>query len=186
MHADIQIPAVETPGLLIREIRPRDARDFSTYMLREDFQATIATRYSSATEVQKFVARCVRRQALPERSNFHLAAELKVGRQVIGDGFMLLHRPRSAELGWSVHPAMWRRGFGSEIGSALLAIAFEKLGCTAVWAKAFASNTGSIKLMKRIGMTHDRDLPKQKVAPGTTTDVTYYSMKADDYFDAVY
>ncbi|MGI9484220.1 MAG: GNAT family N-acetyltransferase [Hyphomicrobiales bacterium] len=186
MQTAIQIDVIETPALLVREIRPRDARAFSTYMLRDDFQQTISVRYSTAIDVQKFVARSVRRQALPNRTSFHLAAELKACGTVVGDGFVLLHRPKSAELGWSVHPDLWGRGFGTEIGAVLAAIAFERLKCDSVWAKSFSKNEASIKLMERIGMQRDRVVTNREVTRGEHTDVIYYSMKSDDYFDASY
>ena len=165
---------------------PRDTRAFCDYMLREDFQENISVRFSNALEVQRFVARCVRRQALPDRTVFHLAAELKHTSSVIGDGFILQHRPKSAELGWSVHPDMWGRGFGTEIAKVLIAIAFEKLACDTVWAKSFAKNTASIRLMERNGLTFDRKEVDQQVAAGVHTDVVYHSMNADAYFDASY
>ncbi len=185
-HTAIQISGVETKALLLREIQASDARAFADYMLRDDFQRTIAMRHKSALEVQRFVARCVRRQALPNRTSFHLACDLKLTSSVIGDGFIVLHRPKSAELGWSVHPDMWGRGFGTEIGNALIGIAFEKLKCDTVWAKSFVENRASIRLMERNGLTFDRKEVDMNVAEGVRTDVVYHSMNADAYFDASY
>ena len=186
MHTAVQISGIETPRLFIREIRSRDSRQFSDYMLRADYQAAIAVRYTHSAEVENFVSRSVRRQKLPNRTSFHLAAVSKENGKIIGDGFITKHRPRSAELGWGVHPGYWQLGLGTEIGEALIAVGFEKLDCALLWAKSFAANTGSIRLMDRIGLSHDRLAPDQQVAPGVRTDVTYYSMKADDYFEAAY
>ena len=185
-HTAIQISGVETKALLLREIESSDARAFADYMLRDEFQRMIAVRYKSALEVQRFVARCVRRQALPNRTSFQLACELKLTSSVVGDGFVVLHRPKSAELGWNVHPDMWGRGFGTEIGKALIAIAFERLKCDTVWAKSFVDNKASICLMERNGLTFDRKEIDLNVANGVRADVVYHSMNADAYFDASY
>ncbi len=186
MGTKVEIKGVETPGLMIRDMVAHDARSFSRYMLREEYQATIAVRHQSATDVQKFVARCLRRQAALTRSVFHLSAELKASNQVVGDGFIIMNRPKTFEIGWGVHPELWGRGFGTEIGRALMAIAFEKLGATTVWAKSFASNTASLKLCDKLGMTEDRMAKNHPVGPGFRTDVSFRSISASEYFDAPY
>lgn len=186
MGTKVEIKGVETPGLLIREMKASDARSFARYMMRDDYQAKIAVRYESAADIQKFVARCLRRQAALTRSVFHLSAELKASGQVMGDGFLIMNRPKTFEIGWGVHPDLWGRGFGVEIGGALLAIAFERLGAETVWAKSFVSNEASLKIMKKLGMPEQKVAENHQVAPGFRTDVAFHSISAADYFDAPY
>ncbi|QPC44771.1 GNAT family N-acetyltransferase [Kaustia mangrovi] len=186
MRAALQISRVETPALVLREIRARDARSFAAYMLSKDYQSHIAVRYASPADVQGFVARSLRRQMSPNRSLYHLAAELKATGHVIGDAFLQLNRPRSAEIGWGVHPDLWNRGFATEIGRAMLAIGFERLGCSRLWAKAFAENAASIRVMEKIGMRRERFARDQYVGNGIRTDVYVYAMTLEDYFDAPY
>ena len=186
MGTKVEIKGVQTPGLVIRDMVAPDARSLARYMLREEYQATIAVRYETAADVQKFVARCLRRQASLTRSVFHLSAELKASNEVVGDGFIIMNRPKTFEIGWGVHPELWGRGFGTEIGRALMAIAFEKLGATTVWAKSFASNTASLRVCEKLGMTEDRVSKNHPVAPGFRTDVSFRSISADTYFDAPY
>lgn len=186
MGTKVEIKGIETPGLMIRDMVAADARSFARYMLLDEYQAKIAVRYESAADVQKFVARCLRRQTALTRSVFHLSAELKASNQVVGDGFIIMNRPKTFEIGWGVHPELWGRGFGTEIGQALLAIAFEKLGATTVWAKSFASNEASLRLCEKLGMAEDRLAKNHPVGPGFRTDVSFRSISADSYFDAPY
>ncbi|NNF77610.1 MAG: GNAT family N-acetyltransferase [Rhizobiales bacterium] len=186
MGTKVEIKGVQTPGLVIRDMVAPDARSLARYMLRDEYQATIAVRYETAADVQKFVARCLRRQAALTRSVFHLSAELKASSEVVGDGFIIMNRPKTFEIGWGVHPELWGRGFGTELGHALMAIAFEKLGATTVWAKSFASNVASLRVCDKLGMTEDRVSKNHPVAPGFRTDVSFRSISADDYFDAPY
>ena len=182
----VEIKGIETPGLIIREMKAADARSFARYMMRDDYQAKIAVRYESAADIQKFVARCLRRQAALTRSVFHLSAELKASGQVMGDGFLVMNRPKTFEIGWGVHPELWGRGFGGEIGKALLAIAFERLSAETVWAKSFVSNEASLRIMKKLGMSEQKTSENHEVAPGFRTDVSFYSLRSSDYFDAPY
>lgn len=186
MRAALQISRMETPALVLREIRARDARSFAGYMLRKEYQTNIAVRYASPADVQGFVARSLRRQMSPNRSLYHLAAELKATGHVVGDAFLQLNRPRSAEIGWGVHPDLWNRGFATEIGRAMLAIGFERLGCSRLWAKSFAGNASSVRVMEKIGMRRERFARDQYVGNGIRTDVYVYAVTLDDYFDAPY
>jgi len=72
-----------------------------------------------------------------------LAAEEKHSREVVGDGFLIVHQDKSVEIGWGLHPALWRLGFGTEIGGALLALAVEKLKAKSVWCKIMKPNVAS-------------------------------------------
>ncbi len=101
MGIKVEIKALETPGLVMWEMIAADARSFAQYMLREDYQSTIAIRYQSAADVQKFIARCLRRRQIAHnRSVFHLSDGLKASGHVIGDGFVVMNRPKIFEIDW--------------------------------------------------------------------------------------
>lgn len=143
-------------------------------------------RYANASDVQGFVARTLRRQMSPNRSLYHLAAELKATGTVVGDGFVQLNRPQAAEIGWGVHPDLWSRGFATEIGRALMAIGFERLNCVRLWSKAFAENAASMRVMDKLGMHQERFAQDQYVGNGIRTDIYVYAITADEYFDTPY
>ncbi len=186
MKTAAQVAPLETRALLVREIRREDVRDFAAYMTRPDYQRHLAQRYETPADVQGFVARCLRRQCLPNRRGFYLGAELKATGHVVGDGFLILHDGRTGEIGWGIHPDLWGHGFATELARALLCVGFEKLGCEKIWSKAFASNHASMRIMEKIGMSHQQLVRGQRVAPGLRTDVSYWSMTAGDYFEAAY
>lgn len=60
-----------------------------------------------------------------------------------------------AELGWTVDPGHAGRGYATEIGRALLELAFAELGMRRVVANAFADNAPSLRIMERIGMRQE-------------------------------
>ncbi len=181
-----KLPAIETPSLLLREIAPRDAAAFCNFMMQEDYQRHIAMRLSSEAEVKSFVTRAVARQGEERRTVFHLAAEEKLSGEAIGDGFLILQRPKAVEIGWGLHPAMWRMGLGTEIGEALLALAFERLRAVNVWCKVMTGNDASAKLARRIGFRHLKSHPDYPTRPGQKGLVEFYTMSASDYFELAY
>lgn len=181
-----RLPAIETPSLLLREIELRDAVPFCNFMVQPDYQRHIAMRLSGEAEVRAFVSRAVARQGEERRTVFHLAAEEKLSGEAIGDGFLILQKPKAVEIGWGLHPAMWRMGLGTEIGQALIGLAFERLKAERVWCKVMSPNSASAKLAKRIGMKHLQSHPDYPAGGGRFAPVEFYAMSSEEYFDLVY
>jgi ribosomal-protein-alanine N-acetyltransferase len=180
------LPAVETPSLILREIAGRDWRAFMTFMTGTAYQRHIALKLRNEAEIKAFVARQVARQGDERRNVFHLAAEGKDKRVAVGDGFIILGRNGLAEIGWGVSPDHWHRGLGTEIGRALLGLAFERVSAARVWAKVMSGNGASLKLARRIGLKHERSYPDYPAGQGKFTAVEIFALRAEDYFDAPY
>ena len=181
-----KLPAVETQSLVLREIELRDAPSFSNFMTQDAYQRHIAVRLASEQEVRAFVTRSVARQGDERRNVFHLAAEEKLSGEAIGDGFLILQHPKTVEIGWGLHPAMWRMGLGTEIGQALLGLAFERLRAENVWCKVMSGNTASAKLARRIGLRHLPSLTEHRASPRRNGAVEFYALSERDYFDLGY
>ena len=109
------LPLADTPNLIVREIESYDVKAFAGFMMQPRYQRYTAMRLRSDAEVAAFVLRSVARQGDDRRNVFHLAAEERSSGEAIGDGFLIMQRDRTIELGWGVHPAMWSCGFGTEI-----------------------------------------------------------------------
>ena len=180
------IPAVETRSLVLREIESRDWKAFSHFMTQQAYQRHIAMRLRNEEDVKNFVTRQVARQGDERRHIFHLAAEEKKRTFAVGDGFIILGRGGLAEIGWGVAPDLWGRGFGTEIGRALVGLAFERVGAVRVFAKVMASNAASLKLAERIGFKHERSHPDYPAGQGRFEAVEFFAMTGEDYFNAGY
>ena len=155
-------------------------------MTQARYQRHITHRLRDGDMVQDFVARQVAAQNDSRRHVYHLAAEEKQSGDVIGEGFVIAHRNGSHELGWGVHPAMWSKGYGTEIGRALLALGFEGLKARTMWSKVMADNAASIKLALRIGMTHQESVAAYALGQGKIGPVDVYSMSQSAYFELPY
>jgi RimJ/RimL family protein N-acetyltransferase len=180
------LPAVETRQLILREIEPRDAKAFAGFMTQESYQRHIAMRLRDEAEVKAFVTRSVARRGDERRNVFHLAAEEKSSGEAVGDGFIILQRKGLLEVGWGVHPAMWAMGIGSEIGTALLGLGFERLGAARIWCKTMTQNRASGKLARRIGMRHVQSRADYPAGAGRFEAVEIFAMTAAQYFDLAY
>ncbi len=59
------------------------------------------------------------------------------------------------EIGWSLHPDFQGRGLATEGAAELLRIGFDELGLHRIVAEADARNTGSIRVMEKLGMRRE-------------------------------
>jgi RimJ/RimL family protein N-acetyltransferase len=179
------LPALETTGLIVREIEADDARAFARFMSHRSYQRHLTLRLSTPAEIAAFVRRSMARQYEERRRSFHLAAECKLRHIAVGDGFIQLARG-AAEIGWGVDPALWGQGFGSQIAGALMALAIERLGAEQVWAKVMGENAASLKVARKVGLKHLRSHNDFPSAQGRLTTVEIFAISAGDYYDIPY
>ena len=62
------------------------------------------------------------------------------------------------ELGWWLKPSHWHRGFASEAARHAYEMAFYRHGLTRLIARAYDTNTASVRIIQDLGMTHERTL----------------------------
>lgn len=80
---------------------------------------------------------------------------------IVGHGG-LFSSPRQAgevEVGYVIKPALWGRGFASEITMAALELGFESLGLQRIIGIAQSANAASLRVMKKCGMVFEAELP---------------------------
>jgi [ribosomal protein S5]-alanine N-acetyltransferase len=170
------LTSLETPHLILREFQRGDADELAAFMTQARYQRHIAHRLRDGAMVKDFLHRQMAAQRDSRRHVFHLAAEEKYSGDVVGEGFLIAHGDGSHEIGC----------LGTEIGQALLAIAFEHLKAKRVWSKVMVANTASTKLARRIGMALVTTHATYTLAPGHAGPVDVYALTATDYFDLPY
>jgi [ribosomal protein S5]-alanine N-acetyltransferase len=180
------IPPVATPHLVLREMMETDVEDLTAFVTQQRYQRYISHRLRTDAEVRAFVKRHILAQGDQRRKIYHLSAEEIMSGEVIGDAFIISHADGSYEIGWGVHPAMWRMGFGTEIGRAILGLCFERLKADHVWCKVMVANTASARLAKRIGMNAVHTHVQYPLGQGRHENVDVLSINADAYFELPY
>ena len=178
--------SVETPNLTLREMRGSDVEALAGFMTQPRYQRFIAHRFRDESEVGAFVSRQVAAQSEQRRQVFHLAAEERHSHEVVGDGFLIVHQDVTIEIGWGLHPALWRVGFGTEIGRALVGVAMERLKAKSVWCKVMKPNVASSCLAKRVGFQLVETKHHHPVGHGNFEDVDVFKMDDETYFDLPY
>ncbi|MCA0432532.1 MAG: GNAT family N-acetyltransferase [Proteobacteria bacterium] len=182
----LTLPAIETPNLVLREIRSADARYLASFMTQPRYQKHIAHRLKDDAAVQEFVRRQVAVQGDMRRQVYHLASEEKLSGEVVGEGFIIVHPGQGCEIGWGVHPAMWSMGLGTEIGRALLGLGFERMKAQNLWCKVMTANGASAAVAKHIGMQEVGKHADYAIGQGRFEPVIIFRITAAQYFDLPY
>jgi [ribosomal protein S5]-alanine N-acetyltransferase len=180
------LPTLTTPRLFIREMNTEDAPGLAGYLVQPRYQRYVSHRLKDDHEVLAFVRRTIGSQGDRRRRIYHLVAESQNTGTVVGDGFIILHHDGTHEIGWGVNPTIWNQGYGSEIGSALMALSVELLNASAVWCKVMAENLASSKLAMRIGMKLEVTRQDVVVSGTRREKVEFYRISSDEYFDIPY
>ena len=88
---------------------------------------------------------------------------------------------RTGELGYVFHPESHGHGFAAEAAIELLRLGFEQLGMHRIIARLDARNTGSVNLLKRLGLRQEAHFVQNEYLKGEWTDELVFAMLADEW-----
>lgn len=134
--------------------------------------------------VGSFLARRLRQTVIDgDDSAIVLAATIPPSDRVIGEFMLRLSSAthRQGEIGWSLHPDSQGRGYATEASRELLRLGFEELGLHRIVADADPRNTGSIRIMERLGMRREADYVDAYFLKGEWVSETHYAILEDEW-----
>lgn len=90
----------------------------------------------------------------------------------------------TGELGWILHMAHWKQGYGTELAAELIRYGFEDLKLRRITAPCAAVNYGSARVMERNGMRREATHVKAFWAriDKEWIDEAVYAILAEEYF----
>jgi ribosomal-protein-alanine N-acetyltransferase len=161
-------PPLETPRLLIRDVRAPDAAAFHAYMRRELYWRHLPIEPPTPESIVAMVNACLLDQATQPRTDYFMAATDKGSGELIGEAILHIRgmRWRQCEIGWGVSSDHSGRGFATEIGMAMLRLAFNELRLHRVYAQCRVENLASRRIMARLGMHEEGILRDNVLARG--------------------
>ncbi|HET8569732.1 MAG TPA: GNAT family protein [Candidatus Limnocylindria bacterium] len=148
-------PDIATERLLLRRMRMDDADAVFEYARDPDVaRFTSWYPHSSVEDSRRFLEWIVASYERGDGANWGI--ELRAERRFVGTiGFGVSPTHRSAEVGYALARPLWGRGLVTEALVAVLDLAFGTVGLHRVIARCEPENTGSWKVMKKVGMTFE-------------------------------
>ncbi len=171
---------LRTERLLVRPIAAGDWPQIHRYMSDPEVTRWLPEGVLDEAASQAFAAR-------------HAGDEAEALAVVLGDsgeliGHMPFHPwfvPRTQEVGWVLARPHQGHGYATEAARALLAHAFEALGCHRVIATCQPQNPPSWLVMEKLGMRREAHFVSALLRPsGEWWDEYVYAILADEYFAA--
>lgn len=167
-----------SPRLRFRPFVPEDWHDVLAYQSNGRFARFSPWTFRTATAAQSFVQTFVDWQQEEPRYRYQFALTLPERPDLIGNCGIRLTYPGSpsADLGYEFNPFYWGRGYATEAARAMLAFGFQQLALDHIWAMSVVDNAASVRVLQKIGMTEEQQLPRNKQMKGRWWDVVLYSI----------
>jgi RimJ/RimL family protein N-acetyltransferase len=178
----IQLPyafaePLRTERLVIRTMTMADVDDIHTYQSREDVCRYLPFEPRDNAEVTAKVAQFSTALELAGDGDYWQLAIEREGR-VIGDLYFTIKSAKDAtgEIGWTLHPDHFGRGYMTEAASALLGLVFGEIGLHRVHAVLDPRNTASAALCRRLGMRAEAHFVEDLWFKGEWGDTAVYAI----------
>jgi RimJ/RimL family protein N-acetyltransferase len=148
------VPHLQTERLLLREYRRGDFDAFADH-----FADPVSAAHLIPTDRQT-VWRIFCSSAglwLIHGAGWWAVEDRRTGQLVGNVGAFFREEADVMELGWNIYRAFWGQGFASEAAAAALHYALEIRGEPKVRALISAANEPSLRVARRLGLTHEAD-----------------------------
>ena len=145
---------IKTTRLILRGFKEDDYEAVHSYASNAENTAFMLFGPNKEDDTRAFIKRAIASNAKTPRTHYSLAVELKETGKLIGACDLSLDG-LSPEVGWIVHKDHWGKGYGTEMGMALLKLGFEEHNLHRIVALCDVENTGSTRIMEKIGMRRE-------------------------------
>jgi RimJ/RimL family protein N-acetyltransferase len=151
------LTGLETPRLVIRDVCPSDVGAFYAYMKREQYWQDLPIDPRTVASIKAMVDGCLLDQGKEPRTDFFLAAVAKSPGDLVGEAILHVRslRWRQGEIGWGISSDHVGHGLATEIGNAMLHLAFDRFSLHRVYAQCRVENQASRRVMAKLGMREE-------------------------------
>lgn len=178
-----KIPTLETSRLLLRRIRPTDARDMYDYAKRPEVTKYLTWfSHDSLAYTEEYLHYL--QKAYKQGTFYDWGLELKENGRFIGTcGFTAIDEDSNfAEVGYVLHPEYHGQGLMTEALKEVIRFGFEVLCVERIEAKHMEGNERSAAVMKRCGMQHEGLLRRRMIIKNNYESIHLYSILKQEYF----
>jgi len=145
---------LETERLILRGYNENDFNAVHSYASCKENVIYMIWGPNTEEQTREFISNAIKESSDNALSTNIYAVTLKDSGKLIG-GCDMPVKGDGASLGWVLHRDFWKQGYGTEVGRALLKYGFEELNLRRITATCDCENTGSYKLMEKIGMRRE-------------------------------
>ncbi len=169
---------LRTARLLLREFVEEDWPALHDVESRPDVARYQSFAPRTAEESHAYVRGAIADAAEEPRRTYDLAVLLATEGRLIGRCGLgrTEAAPREAVLWYTLHPAAWGRGYGTEAARAVIGFGFRQLELHRIWADCDPENTASYRVLEKLGMRREGHLRENAWVDGAWADSLIYAV----------
>jgi [ribosomal protein S5]-alanine N-acetyltransferase len=167
---------IRTERLLLREFTEDDWPAVLAYQRDPRYLRFYAWTERSEHDARALVQAFLDQQQEEPRSKFQLAITLDG--EVIGNVGVRVPKPGSGvgDMGYELAPLHWGHGYATEAARSMLRFGFRELGLHRIGAHCIAENTGSVRVLTKLGMQWEGRLREAEYFKGRWWDQLLYGI----------
>jgi RimJ/RimL family protein N-acetyltransferase len=169
---------LETERLILRDFMEEDRREVHQYGSDPEVVKYMPFGPNTEEDTKAFIQRTLAAQKAQPRVSYNFAMITKVDNEIIGACEIRITRAEDKEamLGYILNRKYWNHGYMSEAARRVTAFGFEQLGLHRIIASCDPANTGSYRVMEKIGMQREGYLREERMFKGVWRDFLLYSI----------
>jgi RimJ/RimL family protein N-acetyltransferase len=172
---------LETERLILRKLKEDDFDAVYSYINCAETGIYFPWGSNSEEEARYYIALAITEAGKEPIFHYHYAAVRKETDKLIGGCRVSC----DGSLCWVLHRDYWNQGFGTEMGKAMMQYGFEELNLHRLFATCDTENTGSYRLMERLGMRREGTFleyrPPNKLSDKKYGDCFIYAILKDEW-----
>lgn len=175
------LPVLDTPRLILRKMRLTDADDMFAYARDPEVsQYLVWTPHRSIEETRGYLQYVISEYDQGLMQDWGIEHR-QTGAFIGTAGYFFWDEShRRAELHYCLAKAYWRQGLMPEALRAIIAFGFERMGLHRVEAKTFPANSGSERVLQKIGMRYEGIMREGLYAKGAFHDLKCFALLSTD------
>ncbi|NKE04082.1 GNAT family N-acetyltransferase [Bacillus selenatarsenatis] len=179
------ITAVETKRLILRELDEDDFEDIHEFKSDPQVVKYLTWGPNSREQTLQSLRKQIAFQNEENRKLHVLAVEIKGTKKVIGNALFMVRDQdfKTVEIGYFINSNYWKQGYGIEIVKGLLDFGFNTMDVHRIYAVCDAENTGSIKLLSKIGFRQEGHFIKNLKIKGQWRDHYLFAMLSKEFIN---
>jgi len=163
--------------LYLRDLEPSDVDAVHEYASSLDVVLHQEWGPNTIEQTREFVAGCVLGNSMPYKETLDLAAVLNDGSLIGSYRATLSEDGMEAEIGYSLNPRYWNRGYGTEAAKRLIAYLANELRVREIFATSRPENLASIHVLEKLGMRKVDLYRRNVLIRGEWRDTLVFSVK---------
>jgi RimJ/RimL family protein N-acetyltransferase len=170
---------IQTPRLTLRPFSPADFDDLYAYQSRPEVARYLHWDARDRAQARTALEKQCRETRLEAEGDWLTFAVVwrETGRVIGETGLKLVSRQhRQGETGFVFNPDCQSRGLAGEAATAMLTLAFDRLGWHRVTGSCDARNHPSARLMERLGRRREAHFLQNMMVKGEWTDELVYAI----------